>query len=47
MPAISYVQMRYIYAQREKYKSKSETPDNMKWIWEKQAIKLAPHAKKN
>lgn len=35
MPSKSEQQRKWIFTQRSKYKSKENTPDNMKWIWEK------------
>jgi hypothetical protein len=35
MPSSSEKQRNWIYYQRSQYKTKSNTPENMRWIWEK------------
>ena len=35
MPAKSKQQFRYIWAMRNKYKSKKKAPKNMKWVFNK------------
>lgn len=35
MPSKSSQQRKWIFTQRGKYKSKDNTPEDMKWIWEK------------
>lgn len=34
MPATSRKQQKYIYFLRGKYKTKTDTPEKFKWIWE-------------
>lgn len=36
MPSKSKSQMRYIYAMRNKYKTKKNAPKNMKWVFNKE-----------
>ena len=36
MPAKSKQQFRYIWAMRNKYKSKKKAPKNMKWVFNKE-----------
>lgn len=39
MPAKSQQQMKYIYAMRNKYKSKKKAPKNMKWVFDEKWTK--------
>ena len=39
MPAKSQQQMKYIYAMRNKYKSKRKAPKNMKWLFDEEWTK--------
>ena len=36
MPAQSKSQLRYIFALRDKYKTKKNTPEDKQWIWDKE-----------
>lgn len=36
MPARSQQQLKYIYAMRNKYKTKRRAPKNMKWVFDKE-----------
>lgn len=47
MPAKSYAQLRYIMALRGKYKSRENTPEDKKWIWDEGWQHLEKGAKKN
>jgi len=40
MPSKSIDQRNYIFSQRGKYKSKENTPGNMKWIWDDEWKKI-------
>jgi len=40
MPAKSKKQLRFIWANRRKYKNKKRTPKNMKWIWKPEWVHL-------
>lgn len=42
MPAKSIKQMRWIAYLRNKYKTKAETPEKWKFIWDKDWEKLEP-----
>lgn len=40
MPAKSKKQLRFIWANRRKYKNKKRTPKKMKWIWKPEWLHL-------
>jgi len=40
MPAKSSKQLRFIWANRRKYKNKKHTPKKWKWIWKPEWIHL-------
>ena len=40
MPAKSEKQLRFIWANRRKYKNKKRTPKSMKWIWKPEWVHL-------
>lgn len=43
MPAKSKQQFRYIWAMRNKYKSKKKAPKNMKWVFNKEWTDNVPY----
>jgi hypothetical protein len=40
MPAASHKQQKYIYFLRGKYKTKTDTPEKFKWIWDEGYSKI-------
>lgn len=40
MPATSQKQLRFIWANRRKYKNRKQTPKKMKWIWKPEWVHL-------